>query len=160
MYSLRQNPVSRANRKLSRGPVTERGKANSSRNALRHGFFSKSALLHDESSAAFRKLHHRYTARFAPSGIAEQRLLNQMVAARWRLRRLWALETHVFDEALAAQPPGGEIVRLAGALQALASSPKLALIHRYEARLQSLYRRALRAFLQLRTPDMRNEPTS
>lgn len=147
MSSLHRNRSPRAKGKPPRGPATTRGEASSSRSAAGQGLFARHVLPDDESRQAFRELHQQYVARFAPSGIAEQALLNQMVAARWRLSRLRALETQVFEESLDS------------AMNPLASGPKLALIHRYETILQGVYERALRIFLKLRTPDMRNEPT-
>jgi hypothetical protein len=159
MSSIRRIQASRANGRLSRGPVTARGKGNTSRNALRHGFFAKSVSPSDESSAGFRELYEQYVARFSPSSPVERSLLYEMTAASWRLRRVWALEKQVLNDALAAQPSGDETARFVGAFKSLASGPQLDLIHRYETRIQGLYQRALRKFLQLRHPGMRNKPT-
>ncbi|MCE5308492.1 MAG: hypothetical protein LLG20_12705 [Acidobacteriales bacterium] len=158
MPSLRRILASRANGARSLGPVTPEGKARSSRNALRHGLLAKYVVLSNESPAGFQELHDQFTNRFGPADGVEDGLLEEMVAATWRLRRVWALETRLLDDALSAQPPGDELGRVTAAFSSLASRPELALIHRYETRLHNVYQRALFNFLLLRTSAVPNEP--
>lgn len=158
MPSLRRILASRANGARSLGPVTPEGKARSSRNALRHGLLAKCVVLSNESPAGFQELHDQFVNRFGPADGVEDGLLEEMVAASWRLRRVWALETRLLDDALAAQAPGDELGRVTAAFSSLASRPELALIHRYETRLHYVYQRALFNFLLLRTSAVPNEP--
>ncbi len=158
MPSLRRILASRANGARSLGPVTPEGKARSSRNALRHGLLAKCVVLSNESPAGFQELHDQFVNRFGPADGVEDGLLEEMIAASWRLRRVWALETRLLDDALAAQAPGDELGRVTAAFSSLASRPELALIHRYETRLHNVYQRALFNFLLLRTSAVPNEP--
>jgi hypothetical protein len=48
--------ASRENGKKSTGPVTEEGRAKSSRNAMKLGIFSQARLLEEESAAEFEAL--------------------------------------------------------------------------------------------------------
>ncbi len=159
MSSLRRILSSRANGARSRGPVTPEGKARSSRNSIRHGLLAKCVVLSNESPAGFQELHDQFVDRFGPADGVEQGLLEEMVSAYWRLRRAWAIETRLIDDALVGQPPGDELGRIAGAFKSLACRPELALIHRYETRLHAISQRALYNFLLLRAGDMPNEPT-
>ncbi len=65
--SAAQIAASRANGAKSRGPVTEEGKAASSRNSLRHGLLAKMVLIEGESEAAFRQLSEALHNAFAPA---------------------------------------------------------------------------------------------
>jgi hypothetical protein len=82
-----------------------------------------------------------------------------MAAATRRIRRAWAMETRLFDDAVAAQPPGHERGRMAAALGCLAPRPEFALSHRYETRLHMHYQRAPHNFLPVRAARIRNEPS-
>ncbi|MHB9026646.1 MAG: hypothetical protein ACYC7E_21145, partial [Armatimonadota bacterium] len=53
MSTERQNEANRQNAQHSTGPRTPEGKARSSMNALKHGFFAKEALLPQEDAAEF-----------------------------------------------------------------------------------------------------------
>jgi hypothetical protein len=85
-------------------------------------------------------------------------LVEEMVAAWWRTRRSWAIETHMLGEA-AGDPgsPAGPIGRITAAFKALAESTALPLMHRYETRLHMVYQRALHNLLLLRAA-VPNEP--
>jgi len=83
-----------------------------------------------------------------------------MASAFWRMRRLWAIETRLFDDAIHTREPGDEVGRIAGAFTDLASSPQFALLHRYEARLHHIRQRAFKNIHILRnTPPPPNEPS-
>jgi hypothetical protein len=79
------------------------------------------------------------------------------------MRRAWAIETSLLQQAMDAQPAeSAEVSRLSSAFTSLASQPQLALLHRYETRLQMAYQRAFHNILLLRSvdadPDIPNEP--
>jgi hypothetical protein len=85
-------------------------------------------------------------------------MIEEMVAANWRMRRAWAIENRLMEKAIRNQPPGDEAARIAGAFSDLAASPELNLLHRYEARLHRIYQRALENLLVLGEPELPNEP--
>ena len=82
-----------------------------------------------------------------------------MVAAWWRGRRSWAIETEMLCEAARdpASPPA-PISRMAAAFKGLAESPALPLMHRYETRLHMIYQRAFHNLLLLRAA-IPNDPS-
>ena len=143
MSSLRRIDSSRANGARSRGPITPEGKERSSTNALRHALLAKCVVLENESNECFDDLVTQHIRRFAPADGVEFAMIEEMVAANWRMRRAWAIENRLMDQAICNQPPGDELSRLAAAFSQLASSPELNLLHRYEARLHRIYQRAL-----------------
>jgi hypothetical protein len=150
MSSLRRINSSRANGARSRGPITLEGKEHASTNALRHGLLAKRVVLESESSECFDELVTQHIQRFAPADGVEFAMIEEMVAANWRMRRAWAIENSLMEKAIRNQPPGDEVARIAGAFSDLAASPQLNLLHRYEARLHRIYQRALHNFLLLR----------
>ena len=158
MSSLRRIDSSRANGARSRGPITPEGKERSSTNALRHALLAKCVVLENESNECFDDLVTQHIRRFAPADGVEFAMIEEMVAANWRMRRAWAIENRLMEKAIAKQPPGDDLSRLADAFSQLAASPELNLLHRYEARLHRIYQRALNNLLRLREPELPNGP--
>jgi len=70
------------------GPRTQQGKERSKRNALKHGLFSKLALLKSESRADFDALHNGLREDRQPVGTLEEILVEKVASDFWRLRRL------------------------------------------------------------------------
>ena len=142
--------AARANGALSRGPKTPEGKARSSRNAIRHGLLSKIVVLSHEDPELFGQLFENYAARFNPADEIEMGLVEEMVAANWRARRALAIERRTTETEMNNRPPGPGIDRLADSFGDLSTTPKLGVLHRYQARLHLMHSRALRDFLLLR----------
>jgi hypothetical protein len=159
MSSLRRINSSRANAARSRGPITPEGKERSSANALRHGLLANCVVLKNESSQCFDDLVTQHIQRFAPADGVEFAMIEEMVAANWRMRRAWAIENRLMEKAIRNQPPGDEVARIAAAFSQLAASPELNLLHRYEARLHRIYQRALNNLLMLGEPELPKEPS-
>ena len=87
----------------STGPTSLEGKARSARNAERHCMYSSAVLLHQESAEEFAALRDDYYRQFLPVTRAESDLVDRMIAATWRLRRLIALESAAMDHKMDAQ---------------------------------------------------------
>jgi hypothetical protein len=153
MSSLRRIQSSRANGALSKGPSTPAGKLTSSLNAIRHGLCAKCIVVEGESRENFLILMQQHVDRFQPAGEVEFGMIEEMCAAYWRQRRAWSLETSLFNKQMALQPDGPTVERMGVALDTLAASPSLSLLHRYETRLHLTYQRALRTLILLRTID-------
>ena len=170
MSSLRKVLASRANGARSNGPSTPLGKQRSAQNAHRHGLLARCVVLETESGEAFENLLAQHLDRFQPADGVEFGMIEEMAAAYWRMRRAWAIETRMFENKIAAQPDSqsgaqsgpdpadGALDRMTTAFSDLATSPSLALMHRYETRLHLMYQRALHNLLLLRTVDIPNEP--
>jgi hypothetical protein len=110
--------------------------ARRSRNALKHGL---TALLDCEDRTQFDETLNKFLGIHGPATPAETDIVEEMVAARWRIPGLFNAEI------LTQQSnPGDPDIHLASAFRVLADdSRSLALANRYEARLQRLYDRAL-----------------
>jgi len=158
--------AARANGAKSRGPATPEGRAKSSRNSLRHGFSAKSVLLPAESHEQFQLLLDAHIQQFHPANPVEMDLVEAMAVARWRLRRIWAIETSLFahelqrraedmDEEFTDMTPDD---RLAWVFQRVAdNNQSLSLLARYEGNLNRAFDRAFKQ-LNLLKSRRQNEP--
>ena len=74
------------------GPRTELGKQRASRNATKHGVFSKVVVLPDESRAEYERLLAGLRESLRPEGALEELLVDKLAATAWRQRRLLLAE--------------------------------------------------------------------
>jgi hypothetical protein len=153
MATQRQIDAARRNGALSRGPVTPEGRAKSARNSLKHGLStSKIFVLSNESEESFDKTLNAINLHYQPQSDLERDLCIEIAHARWRLRRLWIIETGMIDREMDRQHTSmsansercDEGTRLAGAFETLASPQgPLGLLTTYESRLQRSFNRAV-----------------
>ena len=96
MTSEKKAEANRENARKSTGPRTPEGKEAARLNALRHGLRSKEVLLPGEDADALRELDEKLRAELDPHGELEDLLVDRIIAAHWRLRRLGRVETGIF----------------------------------------------------------------
>jgi hypothetical protein len=96
MTSDKQAQANRRNALKSTGPKTPEGKAAVRHNATKHGLLSQEVLLPDEDAAALEELGERLRAELQPVGELEGMLVDRIIAAYWRLRRLGRVEAGIF----------------------------------------------------------------
>ena len=157
MSSKRKIDSARSNGAKSRGPKTEAGRRISSRNAVTHGLYSSSVVLNRESREQHQEMLEAYVRQFQPDGQAEFDLLEEMVAAKWRRRRLWAIEADLLEDEMIRQKEKldqdgstyDEITPLSFAYRELSESSSLPFLTRHESRLERAYSRALKNLLEL-----------
>ncbi len=97
--------ANRANAQHSTGPVTDAGKAVSSRNAVTHGLTAKNIIPRtDAEKMEFRTIYESAYAEYKPAGLTETLLVDRIVHARCSLirvtRLLGELETGTLDDVL------------------------------------------------------------
>jgi hypothetical protein len=97
MTSELQAEANRQNAKKSTGPRTPAGKAVVALNGMKHGLLSRESLVKGESEADLVAFGKRLRIQLAPVGELELLLVDRIVSAAWRLRRLVAVETMLFD---------------------------------------------------------------
>ncbi|MHB9024634.1 MAG: hypothetical protein ACYC7E_10735, partial [Armatimonadota bacterium] len=100
MSTENQITANRQNAHHSTGPRTPAGKARSSMNALKHGFFAKETLLPQEDAAEFTTFADALRDDLQPSGALEAILADQLIASAWRMKRYARIETGVFADLL------------------------------------------------------------
>ncbi|HEY4361748.1 MAG TPA: hypothetical protein VGN17_12290 [Bryobacteraceae bacterium] len=165
MATERQILANRANALKSTGPRTGAGKQRSSQNAAVHSLVSTTVLLKGESLHRFNELASALVLQFSPRNSAESFLVHTllvqtMIAARWRLLRLWGMQTAGFQLEMARtaefHPGLGAGAPLAAVTsQSLADhSRALALQHRLEVSYFREFNQALSQLQKLRArPD-------
>ena len=156
MTSELKSATSRANGAKSHGPITPEGKQISSQNALDHGFTAKKIIvLECENLGQFQKMMADYTVTYQPGSAVEEDLVSEMVACRWRMQRLRAIETALTDSEMDRDLPEGETpddpgYQLAFAFRRLVDESRaISLASRYESRLHRIHERSHRTLREL-----------
>ena len=171
MSSRQKRKIARTNGSKSAGKKSPEGLQKSSQNALRHGLTAKTLVLSNESQAQFDELLDSFIRKFQPQDAVELELVTEMVAARWRLRRIWLIQTTTLeyqmdkmeDELSGKFTLLTEPTRLSLAFTTLANQEKsLQLLLRYESAYRRMYNQAQRDLLKLRESEtskkIPNEP--
>ena len=165
-----QQEASRRNGARSRGPRTPEGKARSSRNALTHTLTAEKALdflLQNENRESYLDTLRAYREEYQPWGQTENDLVEEIVNARWFLRRSWTFQANVIDitadqnqdEADEWYEPQHVGRRMGLAfIKCAQESPSLALLNRYSARHGRDYHRALDKLRELQKERLQNDP--
>ena len=150
MSSLPRIRSSQANGALSTGPTTEAGKRKAALANLRHGLLSKCAVIENESKELFDTVLQDHLRHFAPRTRVERGIIEDIACAYWRLRRVLAIETTMFNVGLQDEPSPDQLLRLEHTFAGLSATPKFNVLNRYETRLQRTYQRALRNLAAVR----------
>ncbi|MEO8052737.1 MAG: hypothetical protein ABI833_20195 [Acidobacteriota bacterium] len=175
MSSRQKRKIDRTNGRKSAGAKSPAGLHASAQNALRHGLTAKTLVLSNESQSKFEELMEGFLRKFNPADEVELELVTEMVAARWRLRRVWLIQTAALDLQMDRMEPEiaeqFEVItqptRLSLAFTTMANSEKsLELLLRYETTYSRAFDRALKALEKLqrsrlnstREEELRNEP--
>ena len=151
MSKLTKAESARINGAKSRGPKTPQGRRAVSMNAFSHGLTARTLILQNENPEQFAKILNSYFGYLKPTNQIEVDLIADMVAARWRLRRIWRFETAMLDIEMDSQAPDfekrfekyDEDMRGGAAFSALADKSKgLSTALRYDIHLSRAYRRS------------------
>ena len=141
--------AARINGAKSNGPITAEGKAIASQNSLKHGLTSSRVVLPHESQEEFDRLEASIVNRFKPHDEIEHELVHEMAAARWRLRRIAAMEVAIFNKAFKQQRellgPDADPAEIQDAAYAeVAESKSLRMLSRHQSQLRRAYEKAWR----------------
>jgi hypothetical protein len=97
MTSWRQFQANRLNALKSTGPKTEDGKRISRRNALRHGLTAETVIEGLEDGEDYRGFEAAIIAGYDAETAVERELVLRLASLLWRLRRIIAIETDLFQ---------------------------------------------------------------
>jgi hypothetical protein len=165
-YTMSQAATARANGAKSNGPITAEGKAISSQNSLKHGLASSRVVLPHESQEAYDKLEASLINRFKPVDDLESELVQEMAAARWRLRRIEAMESALFKKAIKQHEEAGTPDAIDIAYAEVAESKSYRMLVRHAAQLRRAYEKAWKEIQLLQEQrnidedgDFQNEPS-
>src|SRR3984893_13316204 len=128
MVSQLKSDTARSNGARSRGPTTDEGIQKASRNSLKQGLTAShgNVLLDCEDPAQFDESLNKLLGIHDPATPAEVDIVEEMVAARWRIHRMWTIETGLLNAEILTQQSsprlseGSSVVHLALALCFLA----------------------------------------
>src|ERR1700730_7204350 len=96
MASQQQIDANRRNAQKSTGPTTPEGRAAVRHNALKHGLTAEVLIPSMEEQPEFDRLCDAFETEYLPVGPTEESLLENLVAAKWRLGRARKEETGFF----------------------------------------------------------------
>jgi hypothetical protein len=170
MASQQQIEANRQNAQKSTGPKTPEGKAAVCRNAFTHGLTAELACINGEDMDEFDATRQSFEDELKPVGPVQALLVQRIVMAAWRLDRIRLLEggifqlrdyddTRVIDRDYKDVPPR---TRLAALYMRDVNGPNaLALLGRYEARIERSFYRALHELQRLQSaPENKNTKQS
>jgi hypothetical protein len=176
MPSELKSQTARINGAKSHGPKTPQGRDIASVNATSHGLTARTLVLTNEDPDRFLEMLRAYFDLLQPANAMEVDLVSDIVAARWRLRRMWRYQTAMLDVEMDIQAPEyekryeifDEDMRGAAAFSSVAdNSSGYATALRTDAHLSRTFRRAIEELRRLRggnivpeTPRLQIEPTS
>ena len=175
MQSRDKRRIARTNGAKATGTKTPDGLRKSAQNSIRHGLTAETLVLSNESQNKFDELMEAFIRKFQPKDQVELELVTEMVAARWRLRRVWLIQTAALDLQMDRMVPEiaeqfeiiSQPTRLSLAFTTLANQEKsLQLLLRYETTYSRAFDRALKTLdkiqnshtQSIRTEELRNEP--
>ncbi len=97
MTTPAQRQARRANGTHSTGPNTADGKARSSQNAVKFGFFARDPVVRGEDQAEWTQFRDEMIAGLAPADRAQRMLAERVADCAWRLRRFPVVEAALFN---------------------------------------------------------------
>jgi hypothetical protein len=131
--------VNKMNALKSTGPKTKEGKAIASQNAIRHGILSQDLILKDESPQEFDLFRQGLYQSLSPIGRLEEILVEKIVSAGWRFRRLIKVEKSLFeeeDEYALSKPEFSDAFRRSG-------GNHMQILSRYESGIEKSFYKAI-----------------
>ena len=97
MTSFKQIEANRRNALKSKGPVTEEGKLQSRRNAVRHGLTAETVIGALEDAEDYKAFEAAIIADYDAQSAVERELVLRLASVLWRLRRATTMETGLFE---------------------------------------------------------------
>jgi len=107
MTTERKRAANQQNARASTGARTAAGKARVAKNPVVHGFLSTQVLLPGDDRETFDAFTDALRRACNPEGAREEFLVEMMIAAGWRLRRLARMETDILSWRRREEPLGG-----------------------------------------------------
>jgi hypothetical protein len=154
---IRSHPLSIANKQLNQTTLAN--------NRLDHGLLSQTVVLDGESAERLAALSEAFHRCLQPRDEVELAYVESMVLCRWRLMRLWTLESAGMSHEIRRQSQMHESesksTRAALAFRALSDeSHSLEQMNRYETRFDRQFARAHKRLLDLRKRVLPLEPNN
>ena len=157
MSSEKRINASQANGRKSKGPITPEGKRIGARNAERHGLLAQSIVMEGEDHDRFHAMLARIVSEHLPQTDSELELVETMAVAKWRQKRIWAMENARVSEEIRNQSGNPELAAKTPVVRAVLAfetvidrSTCLNALNRYEVRFDRIYTRCKRELRESR----------
>ena len=97
MATIKQINANRKNALLSKGPKTDLGKINLSKNSLKHGLTAKQLVIGEDLNE-FEKYRDHMIEALKPEGILEEQVVFKIIDVGFRLRRIGGIEAGIYNQ--------------------------------------------------------------
>ena len=97
MATIKQINANRKNALLSKGPKTDLGKLNSSKNSLKHGLTAKQLVI-GENLKEFEQYRDQMIEELKPVGILQEQVVFKIIDVGFRLRRIGKIEAGIYNQ--------------------------------------------------------------
>ena len=97
MATIKQINANRKNALLSKGPKTDLGKLNSSKNSLKHGLTAKQLVI-GENIKEFEQYRDQMIEELKPLGILQEQVVFKIIDVGFRLRRIGKIEAGIYNQ--------------------------------------------------------------
>ena len=97
MATSKQINANKKNALLSKGPKTDLGKLNSSKNSLKHGLTAKQLVI-GENLKEFEQYRDQMIEALKPVGILEEQVVFKIIDVGFRLRRIGKIEAGIYNQ--------------------------------------------------------------
>src|SRR3954452_18862700 len=97
MTSFKQIEANRRNARRSTGPITDEGKLQSRRNAVRHGLSAETVIGALEDADDYQAFEAALIADYDAQSAVERELVLRLASLLWRIRRATIMETGLFE---------------------------------------------------------------
>ena len=97
MATIKQINANRKNALLSKGPKTDLGKLNSSKNSLKHGLTAKQLVIGEDLNE-FEKYRDHMIEELKPEGILEEQVVFKIIEVGFRIRRIGGIEAGIYNQ--------------------------------------------------------------
>lgn len=138
--------ASRANGRKGGGPRTERGKAVSSGNSLRHGLTARQVVVLGEKAEDFAAFHADLQAALRPMDAMEEQIAERIAFCAWRLRRAARAEAGITNAAAHEWHRRNPGKSAHAGIAFVNSVGEMLMLSRYERTLERAMHRAMLAF--------------
>jgi hypothetical protein len=97
MATIKQINANKKNALLSKGPKTDLGKLNSSKNSLKHGLTAKQLVI-GENLKEFEQYRDQMIEELKPVGILQEQVVFKIIDVGFRLRRIGKIEAGIYNQ--------------------------------------------------------------
>ena len=97
MATIKQINANRKNALLSKGPKTNLGKLNSSKNSLKLGLTAKQLVI-GENIKEFEQYRDQMIEELKPAGILQEQVVFKIIDVGFRLRRIGGIEAGIYNQ--------------------------------------------------------------